>query len=126
MSAGNQELERIDLSHNTLLDTLYLLGNTLSSIDLSNNPNLIFVDIQANEFTSESSIIGLSNATNLKDLDVSSNYLKEFSIHNESLEVLHMSHNDLKSLNTDGTINRQHIGIPSNKLETVDFSTSTL
>ena len=126
LSAGIQELERIDLSHNTLLDTLYLLGNKLSSIDLSNNPNLIFVDIQANEFTSESSIIGLSNATNLKDLDVSSNYLKEFSIHNESLEVLHMSHNDLKYLNTDGAINLQHIFMPSNKLETVDFSTSTL
>lgn len=125
LSAGIQEIERIDLSHNTLLDTLYLLGNRITSIDLSNNPNLIFVDMQANEFTSESSIIGLSNATNLKDLDVSWNYLEEFSIHNESLEVLHISHNDLISIDTDGAINLQHVFLPSNKLESVDLSTNT-
>jgi len=124
LSAGNQELERIDLSYNTQLDTLYLLGNKFSSIDLSNNPNLIFVDIQSNRFSSSSSIIGLSNATNLKDLDISWNYLEEFSIHNESLEVLHISHNDLKSIDTDGLINLQHVFMPSNKLETVDFSTN--
>jgi len=126
LSAGNQKLERIDLSNNTLLDTLYLLGNAISSIDLSDNQNLIFVDMQANEFSSSSSIIGLSNATNLKDLDLSWNYLEEFSIHNESLEVLHMSHNDLKSLDTDGAINLQHVFVPSNKLESVDFGTNTL
>ena len=125
LSAGNQKLERIDLSYNTLLDTLYLSGNRISSIDLSNNPNLIFIDIQANEFRSNSSIIGLSNATNLKDLDLSWNYLKQFSIHNESLEVLHISHNDLISIDTDGAINLQHVFLPSNKLETVDFSTNT-
>jgi len=125
LSAGNQKLEHIDLSHNTLLDTIYLLGNRISSIDFSNNPNLIFVDIQSNQFSSSSSIIGLSNATNLIDLDVSWNYLDEFSIHNESLEVLHISHNDLISIDTDGAINLQHIFMPSNKLQTVDFSTNT-
>jgi len=125
LSASNQELEHIDLSNNTLLDSLYLLGNKLSSIDLSNNPNLIFVDIQSNQFSSSNSIVGLSNATGLKDLDLSWNYLKEFSIHNESLEVLHISHNDLKSIDTDGLINLQHLFMPSNKLETVDFRTNT-
>jgi protein phosphatase 1 regulatory subunit 7 len=125
LSASNQELESIDLSYNTQLDTLYLLGNKFSSIDLSNNSNLIFVDIQVNQFSSGSSIIGLSNATNLKNLDISHNYLEGFSIHNESLEVLHISHNDLKSLDTDGLINLQHVFIPFNKLEAVDFSTNT-
>tara|TARA_B100000809_G_scaffold247901_1_gene277430 strand:- start:197 stop:1132 length:936 start_codon:yes stop_codon:yes gene_type:complete len=124
LSASNQKLEHIDLIHNTLLDTLCLLGNRISSIDLSNNPNLVFVDIQVNQFSSNSSIIGLSNATNLKDLDLSGNYLEEFSIHNESLEVLHISHNDLISIDTDGAINLKHAFLPSNKLETVDFSTN--
>ncbi|GAA4901199.1 hypothetical protein GCM10023311_28600 [Flaviramulus aquimarinus] len=125
LSVGNQELENIDLSYNTLLDTLYLTGNKISSIDFSNNPNLIFVDLQSNEFSSSSSISGLSNATNLKDLDLSWNYLEDFSIHNESLEVLHISHNDLKFIDTDGLINLQHVFMPSNKLEAVDFSTNT-
>ncbi|MEO9476241.1 MAG: hypothetical protein ABJG41_11925 [Cyclobacteriaceae bacterium] len=126
LSASNQELTHVDLSHNTLLDTIYLLGNRLSSIDFSNNPSLVFVDLQANEFSSDNSIIGLSNATNLKDLDISWNYLEEFSIHNKSLEVLHMSHNDLISLDTDGAINLQHVLLTSNKLEMVDFSTNRL
>jgi len=125
LSASNQELEQIDLSYNTLLDTLYLLGNKLSSIDLSNNTKLIFVDIQINDFSASSSIIGLSNATGLKDLDISHNYLEDFSIHNESLEILHMSHNELKTLNTDGLINLKHVFVLSNKLEIVDFSTNT-
>jgi len=125
LSADNQELELIDLSYNTLLDTLYLSGNKFSSIDLSNNTNLIFVDIQTNKFSSGSSIIGLSNATNLKDLDLSWNYLEDFSIHNESLEVLHMGNNDLKSIDTNGAINLRNVVLASNKLEAVDFSTNT-
>lgn len=126
LSASNQELEHIDLSNNTLLDTLDISGNMISSIDFSNNSNLIFVDIQVNQFSSHNSIIGLSNAINLKNLDLSHNYLEEFSIHNESLEALHMSHNDLKSLDTDGLINLKYVFIPFNKLETVNFITSKL
>ncbi|MBI9056781.1 MAG: hypothetical protein JEZ01_03310 [Labilibaculum sp.] len=125
LSAANQEIENIDLSANTLLDTIYLIGNRLSSIDLSKNTNLIFVDMQSNEFTLSSSIVGLSNATNLRDLDLSWNYLEEFSIHNESLEVLHMRNNDLKSLDTDGVTNLRNVLLTSNKLETVDFTTNT-
>lgn len=126
LSASNQEIERIDLSNNTLLDTVSLWGNRLSSIDLSNNANLVFLDIQANEFSSYNSISGLSNATRLKDLDLSWNYLEEFSIRNESLEVLHISHNDLKSINTNGAKSLRNILLISNKLETVDFSSNTL
>lgn len=126
LSVGYQKLEDIDLSNNILLDTLYILGNRISNIDLSHNRNLIFADLQSNEFSSASSIVGLSEATNLKDLDLSWNYLEEFSIHNESLEVLHMSHNELRSLDTGGLRNLKYVYIPSNKLETVDFSTSPL
>jgi len=125
LSAGNQKLESVDLSYNRLLDTLYLSGNKISSIDLSNNPNLILVDIQSNEFSLSSSISGLTSAINLKNLNLSFNYLEEFSIHNESLEVLYISHNDLKSINTNGAVNLRNIFAILNKLEAVDFSTNT-
>jgi len=125
LSAGNQNLERIDLSYNTLLDTLYLSGNRISNIDLSNNSNLIFADLQNNEFSSGNPIGGLSDLKKLKYLDLSWNYLEEFSIHNESLEFLHISHNDLKSIDTNGAINLQVMFAPSNKLETLNLSTNT-
>lgn len=121
--AAGQKIEQIDLSYNTLLDSLNLLGNNITDIDLSNNSNLVFVDIQSNDL---STITGLSNLEKLKDLDLSWNYFEYFSIHNESLEILHFSHNDLKSLNTDGAVNLKHVFMPSNKLVTVDFSTNTL
>ncbi|MBL7472909.1 leucine-rich repeat domain-containing protein [Robertkochia sediminum] len=126
LSAASQNLTAIDLSQNVLLDTLSLSGNSIAAIDLSNNTNLIYLDLQANEFTSAGDIYGLSEMTGLKDLDLSWNYLEEFSIHNKTLEVLHISHNDLVSLNTTGAINLQHVFIPSNKLQVVDFTTNIL
>jgi Leucine-rich repeat (LRR) protein len=125
LSAGGQKLKKVDLSYNTLLDTLYLSANLLSNINLSNNVNLSYVDLKSNEFDSENSIIGLSELRNLKDLDVSWNYLKEFSVHNKTLEVLHISHNDLKLINTNGAEKLKNILLSSNKIETVDFSTNS-
>jgi len=126
LSAGRQKIESIDLSKNMILDSLYLTANRLSTIDLRNNKALTFVDMQSNEFRSPGSITGLSNLTNLKELDLSWNYLTEFCAKNSSLEILHISHNDLKSINTNGAINLKNIFMPSNKLETVDFSTNRL
>ncbi|WP_339918361.1 hypothetical protein [Yeosuana marina] len=123
LSASGQKIETIDLSLNTKLDTLYLQANYLTSIDISNNPNLILVDMLSNQI---SSINGLSRATNLKTLNLSWNNLEEFSIHNESLEVLHISQNLLKSLDIDGAINLKNILLTSNKLTAVDFSSNTL
>ena len=125
LSAANQNIETVDLSNNTQLDSLYLSGNTLSDIDLSNNKELLLVYLSDNEFDSESTLIGLENAPNLKTLDISWNYLEEFSIHSTSLQVLYISHNDLKSLNTDGAVQLRNIYMPLNQLETVDFSTNT-
>jgi len=124
LSAVGQEIEDVDLSFNTKLDTLLLTANYLTSIDLTNNPHLVYVDLQANEFSADTSIVGLSNATNLKELDLSWNYVEDFSMHNGSLEVLHMSNNDLVSIDTDGAMNLQHVLLTSNKLEMVDFSTN--
>lgn len=124
LSATGHEIKDVDLSLNTKLDTLLLNANYLANIDLSNNSHLVYVDLQANEFSTSTSIVGLPNATNLKELDLSWNYLQDFSIHNETLEVLHMSNNDLVSIDTDGTINLQHVLLTSNKLEMVDFSTN--
>lgn len=123
LSAASNNIKNIDLSLNTKLDTLLLQGNYLTSIDISNNPNLILVDIQSNEL---SSINGLSRATSLKKLNLSWNNLEEFSIHNESIEVLHISQNLLKSFDTNGALNLRNILLTTNELTTVDLSSNTL
>ena len=122
LNASLHNINEIDLSANIALEFLNLSGNQISNIDVSNNTNLIFLELISNNLTS---ITGLSNASILKDLDLSWNYFEELTITNESLVILHMSHNDLKFLNTDGLTNLKHVFVPSNKLEIVDFSTNT-
>lgn len=123
LSAAGQKIEHVNLSSNTLLDTLYLSANYISNIDISNNPNLLLIDIQSNEL---SSLTGLSAATHLKKLNLSFNNLKEFNVDNESVEVLLISDNLLTSFNTNNAINLKSIFLKSNKIPSLDLSTNTL
>ena len=121
--AIQNSLTEIDLSSNTLLDTLYLQGNNFTSFDISNNPNLVKLDLTSNSLTS---ITGISEATRLKDLRLSFNDFEEFSIDNESIEALYISHNLLTSFKTEGAVNLKNILLRTNELTSVDLSTNTL
>ncbi|MCK0190635.1 hypothetical protein [Arenibacter sp. F20364] len=123
LSAIQHNLESIDLKSNSLLDTLYLAGNYISNIDISNNPNLVLLDVQSNQL---SAINGLSKATHLKELNLSFNELEEFSIVNETLEILKISNNLLHSFDVRGSINLKNILLTTNELTSVDFSKNTL
>lgn len=123
LSAAGQEINDVDLSLNTKLDTLFLNGNYLTNIDISNNSNLILLDIQSNEL---SAISGLSRLTNLKKLNLSFNNFEDISIENESLEVLMISHNLLKTIDTNNALNLKNVLLILNELTTVDFSSNTL
>ena len=123
LSAVGQELESVDISANTQLDTLYLSANYLTQVDLSSNPNLELVDIQSNEL---SEIRGLSNATHLKKLNLSWNNFETINIQNESVEVLLITHNLLESIDTDDASSLKNLLMISNRLSTVDFSSNTL
>ncbi|MEQ8418937.1 MAG: hypothetical protein RIB64_02955 [Arenibacter algicola] len=123
LSAMQQEITEIDLSYNTLLDTLVLAGNYISNIDISNNPNLVLLDAQSNQL---SAINGLSKAVHLKELNLSFNELEEFSIENETLEILKISNNVLHSFDVKGSINLKNILLTTNELTSVDFSKNIL
>jgi len=123
LAAEMHDLRSIDLSANVKLDTLYLAGNQISSIDLSNNPNLRMVDVQSNGLKT---ISGLSNLGDLKMLNLSFNDLESFSLHNESIEVLYVSHNLLETIDIIGSINLTNILLLSNKLKSIDLSKNSL
>lgn len=123
LSAMQQEITEIDLSYNTLLDTLVLAGNYISSIDISNNPNLVLLDVQSNQL---SAINGLSKAVHLKELNLSFNELEELSIENETLEILKISNNVLHSFDVKGSISLKNILLTTNELTSVDFSKNIL
>lgn len=123
LAASRHDITNIDLSANILLDSLYLTANILTSIDLSNNPNLILVDLGSNGIQS---IKGLSELSQLKMLNLSSNDLEDFAIQNESIEVLFMSHNLLKTIDVSGALNLTNILLTTNQIETIDLSANTL
>ena len=123
LSAMQQEITEIDLRHNTFLDTLVLAGNYISNIDISNNPNLVLLDVQSNQL---SAINGLSKAVHLKELNLSFNELEEFSIENETLEILKISNNVLHSFDVKGSISLKNILLTTNELTSVDFSKNIL
>lgn len=123
LSAIQNSLTEIDLSANTLLDSLFLQGNRFTSFDISDNPNLIMVDLTSNFLNS---FTGTSEVMGLKNLRLSFNDLEEFSIDNESIENLLISHNLLQSINTEGSVNLKHILLRTNKITSIDFSSNTL
>ncbi|MCL6294064.1 leucine-rich repeat domain-containing protein [Jejuia spongiicola] len=123
LSAAQNSITQIDLKYNKLLDTLILFANNIKSIDLSNNPELLKVNIESNELTT---LMGMSNTTKLKRLDASFNYLKEFSINHEAIEVLYISDNDLESFDVEGAVNLKNIFLKTNKLTSIDVSSNTL
>lgn len=123
LSAGGHQLTDIDLSANTQLDTLYLQANYLTNIDLGKNPHLLLVNLESNELES---MDGLSNATKLKKLFLSFNYMEELYLDNASLELLHMGQNVLKSIDIRGAVNLKNLFMISNDLTAVDLSSNVL
>ncbi|MCB0852034.1 MAG: hypothetical protein KDD63_07435 [Bacteroidetes bacterium] len=123
LSAVGQEIQEIDLSSNTALDTLLLSGNSLEKLDIRKNPNLILLDAQSNELTS---IKGLSDAKNLKKVNLSFNYFEEFSIDNQSIEALLISHNLLTSIDIEGALNLKNVMLTSNQLTALDLQTNLM
>lgn len=115
------DIAQIDLRKNINLDTLNLSGNRLSQIDLSYNTKLIAIDLIANEMNS---ITGLSALHQLKELDLSWNYFETFSIASQTLEVLHLSNNNLISLNISSVPNLKNLLLTSNKLESLDINSN--
>ncbi|WP_298535292.1 hypothetical protein [uncultured Algibacter sp.] len=122
LSAAGQNIKTIDLSFNTKLDTLYLNGNQLTSLDVSHNSNLILLDAQSNELNS---ILGLSKLNTLHHVNLSFNNFEEISIKNESIQILYISHNLLKSIDTKGAPNLKNLFIIINQLSAADFSLNT-
>lgn len=123
LSATGQEIQDIDLSFNTKLDTLFLSGNLLTSIDISKNTNLVLLDIQANHLNT---ITGLSHVENLKKVNLSFNDFEDVSIDNVSVEEIIMTHNLLKFIDLEYASSLKSILLTNNQLETIDLSTNAL
>ena len=123
LSAQSQDIEAIDLSANHKLDSLNLSGNQVSNLDISNNKRLVWLNASSNGMIS---VNGISEAKNLKVLDLSWNDFQEITIANESLEQIYLSHNLIEKLDITGLPNLKSIMLNLNLISELDVTANAL
>ena len=123
LNLEENDLSSVDLSNNTKLMYLNLSDNTdITSIDLSKNVNLEKVNFDCNKLTS----INLSNNINLVDVTLSANKLSSLDISkNSKIIKFYASSNQLTSLDLSNNTSIERMDISLNKISSIDISKLT-
>jgi len=107
----------------TSLTVLSINSNNLTSIDLTQNPQLQVVSLQVNQLTS----VNLSNSSALRTLDLSTNQLSFVDLSGAPLlEILALDRNQFTSINLINTPNLNSLSMISNQLANIDLSSLPL
>ena len=115
---GNQ-LTSIDLSHNENLTVLSLGDNQLTGIDLSHNTAITDLYLNNNQLSE----IDLSHNTQLTRIDIATNNLTSIDFSNNSLlKKVFINRNQLQDINMGSSSVLDEIQASYNELRTVDFS----
>ena len=113
------KLTSIDVSNNTELLTLCLTSNKISSIDVSNNKKLVGLNVASNNLTS----LDLSNNPNLSALDCRRNSLQTLEVsHCLNLAQLHCSDCELSSLDVSQLTKMWWLEVYNNQIQELDVS----
>ncbi len=119
----------IKVSSGSRIKTIICDGNELTSIDLSDAPNLFSLYCQNNQLAE----LDLSACTKLTDLNCASNQLTKLnlsSVKNPELENVNVANNQLKSNTATGTSFTlpcemlQHLNVADNKITSITVSSS--
>ena len=112
------KIPEINLNNNILLERLRLVENNFSSIDLSKNIKLTYLEIMSNPNLSE---LNLNNNTMLKELYIQNNSLSKLNLNSEHLFRILADNNKLTSLDLTKTPRLTSIQLTNNKLTTLDL-----
>ena len=119
LNASGNSIESVDLSANTNLVTLDISNNMLTTLDVSSNVNLQSLSVSNNSLTS----LDVSDLSDLEILRSNSNQLTELSVfQNTKLTELNVSSNSLTDLNLLSNVNLEQLYAESNSLEYLDLS----
>ena len=140
----DNRIKGIDLSHNDGIRQLTAYSNELTSIDVTNQPNLQYLDISMNSdiesldvtgcpelkklvaYTTEIESIDLHNNTKLQYLDIKNAWLDELNVENcTDLRTLIVSNNDLSQLDVTKLSELDILLVSGNKIGAIDLSANT-
>ncbi|MEQ9467441.1 MAG: Ig-like domain-containing protein [Ekhidna sp.] len=118
----DNNLTSIDVSQNTALEYLNVGFNSLTSLNVSNNTNLLYLGAYVNEITS----LDVSQNTALAALEVYDNMLTSIDVsQNLNLETLEVQENQLTSMVLGANTNLEALYCHNNQLTSVDVSQNT-
>ncbi|WP_139957642.1 T9SS type A sorting domain-containing protein [Flavicella sediminum] len=103
----------------TALKVLYVLGNNLTSLDVSKNRELVDLRCHSNNLTS----LDISNNLKLNYLNASGNSLTNLDVStNELLKFIYVFNNKLTSLDVSSTRNLERLQVYQNDLTSINLS----
>ena len=118
----NKQLTSLDVSQNTALEYLDCANNQLTSLDVSQNPALQTLDCSKNQLTS----LDVRQNTKLDVVWCYQNQLTELDVRqNAALEYLYCQENQLTELDVRKNIALQNLACYSNALTSLDVSKNT-
>jgi len=122
LECKNNQLSSLDVSNNTALKYLNCDKNPLSSLDLSNNTALYFLHCGNNQLSS----LDLSNNTALTELYCYSNQLSSLDLSNNTALIhLYCHNNQLSSLDVSNNTALINLYCDGNQLSSLDISNNT-
>ncbi|MEQ8924617.1 MAG: BspA family leucine-rich repeat surface protein [Fulvivirga sp.] len=117
--AGNNSVVSVDLSSNPDLVTLVLSDNDLTSLDLANNSSIATLYVQRN-----SSLSGLSvtNLVDLNDLDASNTLVDAIDLSaNSTLTFISLNSTSITTLDLSSNNDLSSVSLSSTSLESLDL-----
>ena len=118
----SNQLTTLDLSNNVALIYLNCYGNKLTTLDLSNNSALTELNCYGNKLTT----LDLSNNSALTELNCGGNQLTSLDLKmNPALTELDCRNNQLSSLDLSGNTGLTVLSCYDNQLVTLDVSNNT-
>ena len=123
ISIENNQLSSLDLTNNTILQSLNCSQNQITSLDVSNNILLNNLYFGNNMLSS----INLSNNINLNSLLCDSNQISNLNLtNNYSLNYLQCNYNQLTSLDLSSNTNLEVLGCSYNQIGSINLSQNNL
>ncbi len=122
LDCSNNQLNNLDISQNSNLESLWCRANQFTNLDVSNNIELTRIVCDYNQLTS----LDVSNNTKLEDLSCSDNQLTSLDISNNiALTGLHCYFNQLTNLDLTNNTELTDLWCYNNQLTSLDLSNCT-
>ncbi|CAL2091925.1 conserved protein of unknown function precursor containing a T9SS type A C-terminal secretion signal [Tenacibaculum sp. 190524A02b] len=122
IQSNNHLLTDIDISKNTLLNSLKIVNHQLATIDVSKNIALKTIDLSVNKLSS----IDVSKNTLLTSLELNGNPINQIDLSkNKMLTKLSLSRYKFNSINLSYNIALKNLSIQNSELTTINLSKNT-